>query len=124
MAEALIVLTGANVWTMKDGSPHPTGFWAREFIEAHDAFTDGGLGVSIATPLGVKPTVDQLSWYPCWLGELSQQPTCPHPAHRRRCSHQPGGAPPRHSAQPCPLGGTSWAISGAGLVMSGSLQFP
>ena len=64
MAEALIVLTGSDVWTMKDGSPHPTGFWAREFIEAHDAFTDGGLGVRIATPLGVKPTVDQLSWYP------------------------------------------------------------
>ena len=64
MAEALIVLTGANTWTMKDGTPHPTGFWAREFIEAHDAFTGGGLGVSIATPLGVKPTVDQLSWYP------------------------------------------------------------
>jgi hypothetical protein len=63
MAEALVVLTGATVWTMKDGSPHPTGFWAREFIEAHDAFTDGGLGVSIATPLGVKPTVEQLSWY-------------------------------------------------------------
>ena len=64
VAEALIVLTGSDVWTMKDGSPHPTGFWAREFIEAHDAFTDGGLGVSIATPLGVQPTVDQLSWYP------------------------------------------------------------
>jgi hypothetical protein len=64
MAEALIVLTGANVWTMKDGSPHPTGFWAREFIEAHDAFTGGGLGVTIGTPLGVKPTVDELSWYP------------------------------------------------------------
>jgi hypothetical protein len=64
MAEAVIVLTGTNVWTMKNGSPHPTGFWAREFIEAHDAFTGGGLGVSIATPLGVRPTVDQLSWYP------------------------------------------------------------
>jgi putative intracellular protease/amidase len=63
MAEALLVATGTNVWTMKDGSPHPTGFWAREFIEAHDAFTGGGLGVSIATPLGVKPTVDPLSWY-------------------------------------------------------------
>jgi Eukaryotic DNA topoisomerase I, catalytic core len=35
-----------------------------------------------------------------------------------------GGAPSRHSAQPGPLGGTSWAISGAGLVMSGSLWFP
>jgi len=64
MSEALIILTGSDVWTMKNGSPHPTGFWAREFIEAHDAFTDGGLTVHIATPLGVEPTVDQLSWYP------------------------------------------------------------
>jgi putative intracellular protease/amidase len=64
MTEALIVLTGSSVWTMKDGSPHPTGFWAREFIEAHDVFTQAGFAVSIATPLGVKPTVDQLSWYP------------------------------------------------------------
>ena len=64
MTEALLVTTGTNVWTMKDGSPHPTGFWAREFIEAHDTFTGAGLAVSIATPLGVKGTVDQLSWYP------------------------------------------------------------
>jgi putative intracellular protease/amidase len=63
MTEALLVLTGSTVWTMKDGTPHPTGYWAREFIEAHDAFTGAGLDVSIATPLGVKPTVDQLSWY-------------------------------------------------------------
>jgi putative intracellular protease/amidase len=62
MPSALMVLTGANVWTMKNGSPHPTGFWAREFIEAYTAFTDGGLAVSIATPLGVQPSVDQLSW--------------------------------------------------------------
>jgi putative intracellular protease/amidase len=66
MASALIVLTGTNVWTMKDGTRHPTGFWAREFLEAYDAFTQGGLEVSIATPLGVKPTVDELSWYPTY----------------------------------------------------------
>ncbi len=54
MTGALIVLTGSEVWTMKDGTPHPTGFWAREFLEALDAFRDGGLEVSIATPLGVK----------------------------------------------------------------------
>jgi putative intracellular protease/amidase len=47
---------------MKDGTPHPTGFWAREFMEAYNAFKDGGLDVRIATPGGVKPTVDQLSW--------------------------------------------------------------
>jgi hypothetical protein len=75
VAEALIVLTGSNVWTMKDGSPHPTGFWAREFIEAYDAFTDGGLGVSIATPLGVQPTVDQLSWTPATTTTNSTSPS-------------------------------------------------
>src|SRR5579872_914433 len=39
----------------------------------------------------------------CWLGELSQQPICPHSAHRRRCSHQPLGEA-RHSTHPSPLG--------------------
>ena len=59
-----MVVTGSTVWTMKDGTRHPTGFWAREFLEAYDAFTAGGLQVSLATPLGVVPTVDELSWYP------------------------------------------------------------
>jgi putative intracellular protease/amidase len=61
---ALLILTGATVWTMKDGTPHETGFWAREFIEAYDAFQDGGLDVRIATPRGVTPQVDPLSWNP------------------------------------------------------------
>ena len=64
MPKALIVLTGSSVWTMKDGTRHPTGFWAREFLEAYDAFKSGGLEVDLATPLGVTPTVDELSWYP------------------------------------------------------------
>jgi putative intracellular protease/amidase len=56
-----MVLTGSKVWTMKDGRPHPTGFWAEEFIKPHRAFTAAGLKVDIATPGGVKPTVDPLS---------------------------------------------------------------
>ena len=47
----------------------------------------------------------------CWLGELSQQPTCPQLAHLRRCSHHPGAAPAKHSTQPVPLDGTSVLIS-------------
>jgi putative intracellular protease/amidase len=62
MTSALLVLTGSTVWTMKDGTPHPTGFWAIEFIEAYNAFKDGGLDVSIATPGGVSATVDPLSY--------------------------------------------------------------
>jgi len=61
MTSVLIVLSGARVWTMKDGTPHPTGFWAVEFTTAHQKFTAAGLEVHIATPGGVTPTVDPLS---------------------------------------------------------------
>jgi putative intracellular protease/amidase len=61
MTSVLMVLTGANVWTMKDGQPHPTGFWAEEFVKPHTTFIDAGLSVSIATPQGRTPTVDPLS---------------------------------------------------------------
>lgn len=46
---------------MKNGYPHPTGFWAEEFIRPHTAFTGAGFEVAIATPGGVQPTVDPLS---------------------------------------------------------------
>jgi putative intracellular protease/amidase len=62
MASALLVLTGARVWTMKNGRPHPTGFWAREFMEAHNVFKDAGLRVDISTPGGVRAQVDELSF--------------------------------------------------------------
>ncbi len=62
MPAVLMVLTGAKTWTMKDGTPHPTGFWSREFVEAHKAFTNAGLAVRIATPAGVIPVVDELSF--------------------------------------------------------------
>src|SRR5437879_13885597 len=61
MTSVLIVLSGARVWTMKDGTPHSTGFWALEFTTAHQKFTAAGLEVHIATPGGVTPTVDPLS---------------------------------------------------------------
>lgn len=61
MTSVLMVLTGANVWTMKDGTPHPTGFWAEEFVKPHKTFTGAGFDVSMATPQGRTPTVDPLS---------------------------------------------------------------
>ena len=61
MKSLLMVLTGAKIWTMKDGTAHPTGFWAEEFIKPHKVFTDAGLKVTLATPGGVAPTVDALS---------------------------------------------------------------
>ena len=61
MTKVLMVLTGAKVWTMKDGTPHPTGFWMEEFVRPHKTFTEAGLDVAIATPHGRAPTVDPLS---------------------------------------------------------------
>lgn len=61
MTSVLMVLTGADTWSMKDGSPHPTGFWMEEFVRPHKTFSDAGFKVSIATPQGRTPTVDPLS---------------------------------------------------------------
>lgn len=61
MTRVLMVLTGATTWTMKDGTAHPTGYWAEEFINPHRAFRSADIDVVIATPQGVVPTVDPLS---------------------------------------------------------------
>ena len=61
MTKVLMVLTGSDTWTMKDGTPHPTGFWMEEFVRPHRTFTQAGFDVSIATPQGRIPTLDPLS---------------------------------------------------------------
>jgi putative intracellular protease/amidase len=61
MTAIVMVLTGADTWTMKDGTPHPTGFWMEEFVRPHKTFTEAGSEVSIATPRARTPTVDPLS---------------------------------------------------------------
>jgi putative intracellular protease/amidase len=61
MTAVLMILTGSDTWTMKDGSPHPTGFWMEEFVRPHKTFSEAGFDVSIATPQGRTPTVDPLS---------------------------------------------------------------
>ena len=32
MSFVVMVVSGANVWTMKNAQPHPTGFWSEEFV--------------------------------------------------------------------------------------------
>ncbi|WP_099298777.1 type 1 glutamine amidotransferase domain-containing protein [Corynebacterium dentalis] len=61
MTKILIALTAADHWTLKDGTEHPTGFWAEEFVVPHDIFSDAGYEITIATPGGKTPVVDQLS---------------------------------------------------------------
>lgn len=64
----LVVLTGADRWTLNDGTPHPTGFWAEELLAPLRVFDERGLDVTIATPGGVRPTVDEQSLNPAMVG--------------------------------------------------------
>lgn len=64
MAHILFVLTGADHWTLADGTEHPTGYWAEEFAAPYAAFTGAGHAVTVATPAGVVPTVDRGSLAP------------------------------------------------------------
>jgi putative intracellular protease/amidase len=57
----LQVLSAARIWTLKDGTKHPTGFWAEEFVVPYTLFTEAGWEVTVATPGGVQPVVDRLS---------------------------------------------------------------
>lgn len=61
MTKVLQVLSAARVWTLKDGTEHPTGFWAEEFVVPYTLFAEAGWDVTLATPGGKQPVVDQLS---------------------------------------------------------------
>ena len=61
MANILMVVSAADSLTMRDGSQHPTGFWAEELVVSHQELIKAGHTVHIATPGGAKPTVDQVS---------------------------------------------------------------
>ncbi len=61
MANILMVVSGADSLTMRDGSEHPTGYWAEELVVSHQSLINAGHTVHIATPAGAKPTVDQVS---------------------------------------------------------------
>jgi putative intracellular protease/amidase len=64
MARVLLVLSGSDHWTLADGTRHPTGYWAEEFVVPHRMFRARGVDVDIATPGGARPTVDRASLTP------------------------------------------------------------
>lgn len=64
MKKVLMVLTGATFWEFKDGTKHPTGFWAEEFVVPDRMFREAGLEVTIATPGAVTPVADEFSLVP------------------------------------------------------------
>ncbi|MBP1134322.1 putative intracellular protease/amidase [Arthrobacter sp. PvP023] len=61
MANILMVVSAADSLTMRDGTQHPTGYWAEELVVSHQTLRDAGHTVHIATPAGAKPTVDEVS---------------------------------------------------------------
>jgi putative intracellular protease/amidase len=62
MPFVVMVVSGTNVWTMKNAFPHPTGFWSEEFVTPHRKFSEAGFTVKVASPGGVTPTADPLSF--------------------------------------------------------------
>ncbi|MFE6892039.1 type 1 glutamine amidotransferase domain-containing protein [Streptomyces sp. NPDC057694] len=72
MAKILFVMTGADAWTLADGSKHRTGFWADEAIVPYEAFKDAGHQVVVATPGGVVSPVDPASLAPEANGGVEQ----------------------------------------------------
>ncbi|MFJ9774410.1 type 1 glutamine amidotransferase domain-containing protein [Kitasatospora sp. NPDC101157] len=64
MSKILFVVTGADHWTLADGTKHPTGFWAEEAVAPYRAFKEAGHEIVVATPGGVVPTVDKGSLAP------------------------------------------------------------
>jgi len=61
MSKILMVISAATHLELADGSTHPTGYWAEEVAASHQVLRAAGADVDIATPGGVKPTVDALS---------------------------------------------------------------
>lgn len=61
MNTVLFVVTAAEVWTLADGTLHPTGYWAEELAEPHRLFSEAGWDITVATPGGKTPTLDRLS---------------------------------------------------------------
>ncbi|GHI03608.1 thiamine biosynthesis protein ThiJ [Streptomyces cellostaticus] len=68
MPKILFVLTGADHWTLADGTRHPTGFWAEEAVVPYRALKAAGHEVVVATPGGVVPQVDRASLAPEFNG--------------------------------------------------------
>lgn len=68
MAKILFVMTGVDFWTLADGTAHPTGYWAEEFVAPYRAFTGAGHEITVATPGAVEPVADPGSLAPEFNG--------------------------------------------------------
>ncbi len=109
MAQVLVVLSGADHWTLRDGSKHATGFWAQGLVAAHRALTGAGHQPCLATPGGATPALDPIGLAPgavggvgaareltAYLAAISRELTVPRVLEEQRSSdfaaiYLPGG---------------------------------
>jgi putative intracellular protease/amidase len=70
MAKILFVVTATSFWTLKDGTRHPTGYWAEEFAAPYSAVSGAGHDIVVATPGGTVPYVDVMSLRPSMAGSV------------------------------------------------------
>jgi putative intracellular protease/amidase len=61
MPTILFAVTASPVWTMKDGSTLPAGFWAEEVVDPYQILTDAGHTVLVATPGGAPAPLQTYS---------------------------------------------------------------
>jgi putative intracellular protease/amidase len=64
MTSILFAITGADHWTLADGTKHPCGYWPEELVTPHRVFTAAGFDVTLASPGGVRPVPDQAGFSP------------------------------------------------------------
>ena len=69
MSNILIVLSAVNTWTRADGSAYESGVWAEEFVVMDETFRKAGCTVDIATPGGIRATIDPHSMNPEVVGK-------------------------------------------------------
>ncbi|MFK0194942.1 type 1 glutamine amidotransferase domain-containing protein [Kitasatospora sp. NPDC090308] len=72
MSKILFVMTGADHWTLNDGTEHPTGYWAEEAATPYRALREAGHEITVATPGGTVPPVDRASLGPDANGGAEQ----------------------------------------------------
>jgi putative intracellular protease/amidase len=56
-----MIISAADSLALANGAAHPTGYWAEEVVASHRVLRGAGVEVDIATPGGVRPTVDLIS---------------------------------------------------------------
>ena len=64
MSRILFVMSGADRWTLADGTTIPAGFFAEEVSAPHASFREAGHTIGFASPAGRAPTLDRVSLDP------------------------------------------------------------